>query len=710
MTANRFDILPGSPLPLGAVWNGPVLNFALFSRHAETVSLVLEYADGGKPYEAVLDPQVNRTGDIWHAAVDTGGRDVCYGYRIGTPRDSKTTRPDCSEVIAVDPYCRTLLPRAWGTPSAAGSKPICLASRPAFFDWQGDRPLKTPASESIIYELHVRGFTRHLSSGATEPGTFRAVVEKIPYLKELGITAVELLPITEWDETDNHFRHPVSGEKLLNYWGYNPLSFFSLRTGLAVSPAEAANEFKFMVRSLHQAGIEVILDLVFNHTGESDYEKTTSGFRAIDNEVYYLTDGETDEYLNYSGCGNTVNTNHPVVSELIISALRYFVTEYHIDGFRFDLASVFSRDTDGTPIDNAPLIDMIAEDPVLADCKIIAEAWDAAGLYQVGSFSENPRWTEWNGKFRDDVRAFMSGLPGSTKNLATRIAGSSDLYQEEGRSPLNSVNFITSHDGFTLYDMVSYNSKRNEDNGENNRDGDNHNLSWNSGFESSPGSPKVERLRLRRMRTFAALLLFSQGIPMICAGDEWGRSQRGNNNAWCQDNETSWLNWNLMKDNRDLFRFFKRCIALRARHPLFRRTTFFPDVGNPESSGPAEIIWQSLRPNEQDWSETSLHLGFLLSPIAENGPDEPGFLVLVNGSRSETKVFTTPETPDRRPDSAWLHIVDTAADSPQDFVDVEEADQIQPGADISLKPMALVVLQSQSVSAREHQGIRQERT
>ncbi|MGI9535439.1 MAG: glycogen debranching protein, partial [Desulfocapsaceae bacterium] len=548
----------GRPLPLGSTWCDDGINFALFSRHGRSVTFIFRYLDSSQTYEIVLDSQINKTGDIWHLFLHSQGKPVYYGYRIQTDRTEDGWPLDSNDVIAVDPYCRAHAPRSWGIKSEAGTAPVCLAAKDRDFDWQGDRPLRIPTSETIIYELHVRGFSRHPSSHVAAPGTFAAVAEKIDYLQELGITAVELLPVTEWDETDNKFIKPETGDLLYNYWGYNPLSFFALRSGLASVPDDAVNEFKAMVQSLHRAGIEVILDLVFNHTGESDLEGVTSGFRAIDNAVYYLLNEQKNDYLNFSGCGNTVNCNHPVNTTMIVDALRYLVQEFHIDGFRFDLAAIFSRDTSGKPMEDAPLIEMIAEDPLLRDCKIIAEAWDAAGLYQVGSFSANRRWLEWNGKFRDDVRLFMTGGPDSVHRLATRIAGSSDLYQENRRGPLNSINFITCHDGFTLYDLVSYNQKHNQENGEQNRDGETHNLSWNSGVEGSPAPMEIEKFRLRRMKSSAALLLVSQGIPMICAGDEVGRSQGGNNNSWCQDNETSWINWRQDKDAAELLRFFRK--------------------------------------------------------------------------------------------------------------------------------------------------------
>jgi len=674
---------------MGPTWSDSGINFTLFSRHAQSVSLVFRAEENGPLQEIKLDPLLNKAGDIWHIFLKTEGQPICYGYRIrqqpvpGWPDDT-------AEYIVIDPYCRQHLPRSWGTPSGAGQEPVCLAIPPDDFDWQGDRPLRTPASETIIYELHVRGFTRHSSARAEHPGTFAGIVEKIPYLKDLGITAVELLPVTEWDETDNRFINPATGERLLNYWGYNPLSFFALRSGLAANPGEAVNEFKYMVKSLHQAGIEVILDLVFNHTGESDLNGTTTGFRAVDNQIYYLIDPEAPGYLNFSGCGNTVNTNHPVVRQMIVEALRYFVSEFHIDGFRFDLAAIFNRDTDGIPIDNSPLVEMIAEDPVLRDCKLIAEAWDAAGLYQVGSFSTDRRWREWNGRYRDDVRTFMAGGSNSVHNLATRIAGSSDLYQNDGRGPLNSVNFITCHDGFTLYDLVSYNQKYNEANGEENRDGENHNLSWNSGFEGTPAPERIERLRRRRIKTMAALLFLSQGIPMLWAGDEIGRSQHGNNNSWCQDNETTWFNWAWPDAGDALLAFFRKCIALRKRYAAFRRGDFFKD-----SDTLPEISWHSLQPGVEDWSPDCRELGFLLNVDMSSEHGAPAFFVMINGRRQTRKSFTIPHPAPPHAASGWVRIVDTALTGPNDFIEVDNAPQISPGSDYLVEPMALVILQSE---------------
>ena len=450
-----------------------------------------------------------------------------------------------------------------------------------------------------------------------------------------------------------------------------------------------------MVLALHQAGIEVFLDIVFNHSGEGGYDGKTSSFRGIDNTIYYLLDQENNAYLNFSGCGNTLNCNHPVVRDLIRDALRFWVIEMHVDGFRFDLASILGRDQNGHVLSNPPMIEMIAEDPVLRDTKIIAEAWDAAGLYQVGTFSTDTRWAEWNGRFRDDVRAFMAGHDDTVRRLATRIAGSSDLYQTSSRSPLSSINFITSHDGFTLYDLVSYDGKHNLANGENNRDGDNHNISWNSGYEGTPGSAEVRKLRFRRIRSMAAILLLSQGIPMFTAGDEFGRSQKGNNNAWCQDNSVSWLDWSLAETNADLLRFFRLCIALRKNHSVFKREEFFLHHNPADGVNlQPEITWQYLQPDQQNWSTDCHGLAFLLHGMESAIRRDDDFFVMLNGDRRETLEFLPPPVPVSEETRSWRKIIDTAAPSPYDFVDIADAPGVSAMHPVSLLPQAVVVLQS----------------
>jgi len=679
----------GYPIPTGVTLFKEGINFSIFARHATRVTLVVEHLPQGadKPirHEFAFDPVENRTGDMWHMLLPTHRQDFSYGYRVDGPSGNGHSY-DYRKIL-IDPFCRELLPRKWAEPAQYGAKPCCRIVNHDF-DWGNDRPLKTPLSETIIYELHVRGFTRDASSGVKAPGTYLGIIEKIPYLKKLGVTAVELMPITQFDENDTVFTNPETGERLKNFWGYNPVSFFALNTGYAANPELAIDEFRTMVKALHKAGIEVFLDMVYNHTGEGGYKGTTSSFRGLDNSIYYLLD-QNHEYLNFSGCGNTMNCNHPIVRSLIKESLRYWVTEMHVDGFRFDLASILGRDRQGHVLANPPMIEIIGEDPVLRDIKMIAEAWDAGGLYQVGSFSTDRRWAEWNGRFRDDVRAFMIGDENTVTQLATRIAGSSDLYQASGRGPLSSINFLTSHDGFTLYDLVSYDRKRNLANGEDNRDGDNHNISWNSGLEGETDDPAVKRLRFRRMKSFAAVLLLSQGVPMILAGDEFGRSQGGNNNAYCQDNRTSWLDWSLLETNREFFRFVRHCIALRKKHRVFRRSEFFAATRTAEDD-PPEISWQYLSPGEPNWESTCHGLAFFLR--AEN-PDSPGdFFVMLNGDREQTLHFTAVSLDGHG--KSWRRIIDTTAQSPFDFFPPEEAFPVAEGEKIAVAPFGCIVLQS----------------
>lgn len=699
-----WEINRGVPLPLGATVLGEGINFSLFSRNGTRVTLVLDhYNDDQVPtrFELPLHPEENRTGDVWHILLETNDTNLQYGYKIdGLSNSGLAEKTFDPQQILIDPYSHSLAPRKWGKISSYGNSPCCRIITHDF-DWQNDRPLKTPLNQTVIYELHVRGFTKG-DPKVTAPGTYQGVIEKIPYLQQLGITAVELMPVTEFDENDNLFFHPQSGKRLKNFWGYNPVSFFALKSGYAKNPDNHINEFKAMVLALHQAGIEVILDMVYNHTGEGGYDQTTSSFRGIDNDIYYMLSPEA-EYLNYTGCGNTLNCNHPVVRSLIRDSLQYWVMEMHVDGFRFDLASILGRDTDGNPLANPPMIEMIAEDPVLRDTKIIAEAWDAAGLYQVGSFSTNARWVEWNGKFRDDVRRFMAGEKGMITKVATRIAGSSDLYQTSSRSPLNSINFITSHDGFTLYDLVSYNTKHNLANGEDNRDGDNHNFSWNSGYEGTPAAYSIEQLRQRRIRSMFTILMISQGVPMITAGDEFGRTQQGNNNSYCQDNPTSWINWALLTENTGLLRFFRQVIELRRRYSLFRRESFFETPNGAEGNEHhAEISWQYLYPGEQDWSDSCQGLGVLLHANNSIHPDEDDFFIMINGSKEDSLEFTPPKVPNNHLNKQWHQIIDSSAPSPADINLQGSSLARKRPLTMTLPPFTVIVLQSKPVMTVRH--------
>jgi glycogen operon protein len=679
-------------MPLGANITAQGINFALFSRHARNVTLVIEVAgkNGSTLQKKIpLNPDVHKTGDIWHILITPLPKSFRYGFRLSGAWEPTTSGHAYNDkLLLIDPYAKELRAPAWGEDRSCLGKKCCSLFLDTAYNWQGDRPLNTPLNDTVIYEMHVRGFTRHLSSRCEFPGTFHGITEKIPYLQELGITAVELMPVTEFNENEAIFRNPETGERLKNYWGYSPLSFFAPKSAYAANQQHPLNAFRDMVKALHKAGIEVILDIVYNHTAEGGWDGPTSSFRGIDNTIYYLLDPWTREYLNFSGCGNTCNCNHPVMRSLIMDALRWWVVEMHVDGFRFDLASILGRDQRGNVLSNPPMVEIIAEDPILANTKIIAEAWDAAGLYQVGSFSPHPRWAEWNGRFRDDVRSFMCGKPGMIPALATRISGSSDLYQKNGKRPYNSINFITSHDGFTLADLVSYNEKHNQANGENNRDGENNNLSWNTGVEGKTDDPHVLDMRNRRIRTMAVILFLSQGVPMFVAGDEFGRSQQGNNNAWCQDNDISWINWQLAKDNKDQFRFFKKLIQLRCSHSLFRRTDFF-------AGDSSQIIWQGLRPGETDWSFHCHTLGFtLLDKKLKKDGQQSAFFVMLNGHRDNAATFTLPDAGLSQGQWVWRKIIDTTSAAPRDFVHPDKAVQFPAGTTLNIGAMGALVFQA----------------
>jgi glycogen operon protein len=531
-----------------------------------------------------------------------------------------------------------------------------------YFDWEGDRHIRRPLTDTVIYETHVRGFTQHESSTVKYRGTYLGLAEKIPYLQDLGITAVELMPVHEFPILDIHGNHA----ELPNYWGYDPMAFFAPHRGYAHSsqPGAQVVEFKQMVKALHRAGIEVILDVVFNHTCEGNEHGPILSFKGLENQVYYILNSGGSHYSNYSGCGNTFNGNHPIVRELIFHCLRHWVHNYHIDGFRFDLASILSRDRYGNLMPNPPLVELIAEDPMLADTKIIAEAWDAAGAYQVGAFGDL-RWAEWNGRYRDDVRRYWRGDSGLTGPMATRLAGSSDLYEHAGRAPYCSINFITSHDGFTLNDLVSYKDKHNLANGESNRDGDNHNCSDNYGVEGPTRRKPIETLRVRQIKNMFATLLMSQGVPMIVMGDEVRRTQQGNNNAYCQDNEISWFNWSLVKRHQHVRDFVKGLIKLRKGQPTIRRARFL--TGRPvDDRGVPDVNWYGHQGLPFNWENPSGGLiCWLLAPLVADDPEGKGrdLMFLFNGT-TETLSFRLPE---QTRGLKWSLLFDTSADSPLDI-------------------------------------------
>ena len=662
-TARGCQLLRGTPLPFGATIHRTGVNFSIFSKDATSCTLVLFEPGADDPYvEYALDPHFNRTGQVWHAFVeglDAGGQ---YGYRFDMhPNpDPQVHRFNPSNVL-LDPYACVLSHGAdWGA-YPPGKRPYrnCVIIE-NHFDWGNDEPLNIPLVDSVIYEMHVRSSTRHSSSGVAHPGTYAGLIEKIPYLRKLGVTAVELLPVAEFEEFDTDRVNPFTGEPLLNLWGYQTIAFFAPNTAYSSNRAdgEQVREFKLLVKAMHEAGIEVILDVVFNHTAEGDEHGPTWSFRGIDNSIYYIVDPETGKYLNYSGCGDTVNANNPVVRDFIRDCLHYWVTEMHVDGFRFDLASILGRGEDGSVLKNPPLLERLAHDPVLANVKLIAEAWDAGGLYQVGTFPSWGRWAEWNGKFRDEVRRFVRGDAGMTSALATRLLGSPDLYETSAREPYHSINFVTCHDGFTLTDLVSYNEKHNLANGEENRDGTDANYSWNCGAEGPTDDPAVNELRLRLCKNLAAILLVSHGVPMMLSGDEIARTQQGNNNAYCQDNEISWVDWSMAASNAGLLRFVQLMIAFRKRCPLLRRESF-----QLHGEGGFYVTWHGVKRMQPDWTEPSRTVAMQLTQLQENGQREDLHFI-ANAYWTELE-FELPGIGERE----WFRLADTALLSPQDIAE-----------------------------------------
>jgi len=635
----------------------------VFSRSATAMRVLLyDRVSDPDPTEVIdFDPDLNRWGDVWSIFVPGLGPGQLYHFQADGPHEPERGYLFDPQARLIDPYAKALAGRFLPAEGGILRPPKCVVVDDQF-DWQGDRHLRRPLSETVIYEMHVRGFTRAKSSGVEHPGTYLGVVEKIPYLQELGVTAVELMPVHEFPI------HDCIGQKLdrPNYWGYDPLAFFAPHRGYMVGhqPGDQVRQFKEMVLALHRAGIEVILDVVFNHTAEGNHEGPVLSLKGLENRVYYMLENGGQFYRNYTGCGNTLNGNHPIVRELIFHCLRHWVHNYHVDGFRFDLASILSRDREGNIMPNPPVVEAISEDPLLADTKIIAEAWDAAGAYQVGSF-HTLRWAEWNGRYRDDVRRFWRGDSQMVGPLATRLAGSSDLYQPGGRQPYHSINFITSHDGFPLNDLVSYNHKHNEANGEQNRDGDNNNHSYNYGVEGPTRRKSIETIRHRQIKNMLASLLLSQGVPMILAGDECRRTQRGNNNAYCQDNAISWFDWRLADKHQDLRRFVRGLIAFRKAEPTVRQPEFLD--GKPRRPGELpNLSWYDAEGKPVDWSTRESSLACLLAAAPRSNPLSPPHhhVLILFHAGAEPREFRIPEV--ARPLGWWL-FVNTAAAPPGDI-------------------------------------------
>jgi len=672
--SERGEVRTGTPLPWGAHQRGDGVNFALFSRHATRVRLEFyQNPDDDSAFRTIdLDPVRHRTGDVWHVWVRGIPPGQLYGYRIDGPYQPEEGHRFNPHKLLLDPFARAIAGvRDWNFRAArgydsssnladlsistvdnSGVAPKCVFMD-HYFDWEGDLPLKRPLSDTVIYETHVRGFTIHPRSGVAYAGTFRGLVEKIPYLQDLGVTAIELMPVLEFNENESTRLNPRTRERLKNYWGYDPVAFLAPKEsyGIQGSPGRQTLEFRQMVKTFHRAGIEVILDIVLNHTAEGNETGPTICLRGTENSVFYMLENNRRYYKNFSGVGNTLNANHPVVREYVINVLRHWVMRTHVDGFRFDLASVLGRDQQGNILRNAPLLESIAEDPILRDVKLIAEAWDAGGAYQVGSFSEC-RWAEWNGRFRDDVRRFWRGDAGMMGQFAQRICGSSDLYQGSGKGPASSLNFVTSHDGFTLNDLVCYAQKHNEENGEYNQDGTDANYSDNCGVEGPSESPSVEGLRNRLIKTFLLSLFVSRGVPMLLGGDEFRRTQRGNNNAYCQDNEVSWFDWSLLERHKEIHRFTREMMVFRRAHAVLRKDVFYTD---------ADIKWFGPQGATPDWTDPR-QKSFACLILGQSEPD----LFLMFNAGLDAVDFAIPALQHR----IWRVAVDTSRAAPEDVYPV----------------------------------------
>lgn len=648
----------GSPLELGATIERGGVNFALYSKSAKAVVLALftRREDTIPAEEIPLLSGVNRTGDIWHIKIEGLEPGALYGYRVAGPKNARSGHRFQPGKILLDPYAKAVADLE-GTP-----KSLVVDDE---FDWHGIPRPQIPRSEMVVYETHLRGLTIHPSSQSQYPGTFRGVTEKIPYLRDLGITSVEFLPVQEFNQRERNRRNPLTGELLGNYWGYSTIAFFAPKASYCSGGdmGQQVREFKEMVRELHQAGMEVILDVVFNHTAEMNHQGPVYNFRGIDNRAYYLLQENRRNYQNLTGCGNTFFCNHPAAATLITDCLKYWHIVMGVDGFRFDLATIFNRDRFGNWWEKAPVLEWISHEPLLAGAKLIAEPWDAAGGYAVGGFG-GQRWCDWNDKFRDEVRQYWRGEQYLVGRFATRFSGSQDLYGGKN-SPLNSINFLTCHDGFTLRDLVSYRKKHNRANGENNRDGCGQNYSSNCGVEGDTDKPKVEKLRLRQAKNLFATLLLSQGIPMILGGDEFFRTQRGNNNAYCQDNEISWYDWKLLEENAELHSFVKRMIDFRLKYPSLRRERFFTG-GRYKDELPPDVMWFSASGLPRRWEEIEDALVCMISGDRRNTGAKshcPDLYIIFNPAKTELEC----NLPLMIRHKNWRIALNTAAESPNEI-------------------------------------------
>jgi len=688
------DLQTGKPLPLGISVQGDGVNFAFFSRNATRVRLELfAQPQDAKPSRVIdLNPKYNRTGDTWHVAIKGIKSGQLYAYRVDgpySPRDGHRFNfnklildPMAGAITALDPW--DFDPALGYTPSVpdgdsipstndnAASMPKCVVTLDDF-DWQSDILPRHSWSKTVIYETHVRGATIHSSSGVKNPGTYRGLIEKIPYFKDLGVTALELLPVFEFNDSQVTSIH---GKSLKNYWGYDPVNFFAPKASYSSlkGVGQQKQEFREMINAFHKAGIEIILDVVFNHTAETDLLGPTLNFRGIDNSIFYILEDDKRIYKNCSGTGNAFNANHPVVQEHILTALRYWVQEMHVDGFRFDLASILARDTNGSLLSDAPVLKKIAQDPILKDVKIIAEPWDAVGAYQLGGFSDR-RWVEWNDRYRDDVRRFWRGDDGMLGGFASRICGSSDIFSGSGKGPGNSINFVTCHDGFTMNDLVSFRYKHNEANRQNNNDGANENFSDNYGVEGLSAEGSIEFLRKRQIKNFLLTLLISRGVPMLLGGDEFRRTQKGSNNAYCQDNEVSWYDWNCLKQHKEIFRFTQSMIVFRQAHPVLSKEQFYTDT---------EIQWVSPQGASPNWSNP--YEKQFAALIRE---DNERALFLIFNASNEAADFRLPQL---LPGTRWYQAVDTSRETPQDILAAQEEILLENSQSYHVNPKSSAIL------------------
>ncbi len=688
----ELQISNGISFPIGATCYPDGINFSVFSKNASKIDLLLfdKDTDWEPSHVISLDPEKNRTFYYWHVFVHGLKEGQLYGYRVfGAEKESALygNKFDPDKLI-IDPYARGLSGQNYDRKAAInpgnnyGKAFKSVVIDPEKYDWEGDLPLQRSYSTTVIYEMHPAGFTKNPNSGVSpeKRGKFLGLIEKIPYLKELGITAVELMPVQQYDQQD-------AMDGLRNYWGYSPIAFFAPHNGYFSNQdcIEGANEFRDMVKAFHKAGIEVILDVVFNHTGEGGKDGPVLSLKGLENKAYYILNKEKTKYRDYSGCGNTLNANHSIVRRMIVDCLRSWVTEYHVDGFRFDLASVLSRDEQGEPLKNPPVLWEIESDPVLAGAKIIAEAWDAAGLYQVGTFIGD-RWTEWNGKFRDHVRRFMKGDTGMVSKFASKIMASPDIYTDPKREPNRSIHFVTCHDGFTLNDLVSYNEKHNLDNLEDNRDGSNDNFSWNCGVEGDTDDPEILALRDRQIRNFLTLTFISQGTPMLLMGDEVKRTQKGNNNVYCQDNELGWFDWRLVEKNKDLLDFTKGLIKFTNSKEIFKIEYL---LSTPEEIEEPHITWHGIKLKKPDWSENSHSLAFtLFHPKAKEI-----YHVMINTYWKDLRFDIPPMFHGYK----WLQIINTGLPGPNAFSDCDDAKIIE-SKSMKLKSRSVIMLFAKKIS------------